>query len=82
MRYFTITFVKSPDGQINESTSVVRSLKNRDRDTANIILDFATKTVVKSRVDGELQTRDWQTVVDYYKKHYRDIFEQLEKAYK
>ena len=80
MRYFCITFIKRPNGQIDEETQTVNRLKNKDLISANVILDFKDEKLVKCRMtEGNIPV-DWNTVVGYYSKHYGDTFAQLVRA--
>jgi len=80
MRYFLITFIKRPDGRIDEETQTVNRLKNKDLVGANVILDFFKEELVKCRMtEGNIPV-DWNTVVGYYSKHYGDTFAQLVRA--
>lgn len=77
MRYFLITYYKKPNGQIDESTSVVKNLKPKDIQTCNVILDFKKQRVEKCSMDGVLVPRDWDKIVSYYYQHYTNIIERL-----
>ena len=80
MRYFLITFIKRPNGQVDEETQTVNRLKNKDLISANVILDFKDETIIKCRMtEGNIPV-DWNTVVGYYSKHYGDTFAQLVRA--
>lgn len=80
MRYFAITFVKRPNGQIDESTQTLNKLKTRDLQEANVILDFKDEKILKCRMtEGNIPV-DWNTVVGYYSKHYGNTFAQLVRA--
>ena len=80
MRYFLITFIRRPNGQIDEETQTVNRLKNKDLISANVILDFKDEKLVKCRMtEGNIPV-DWNTVVGYYSKHYGDTFAQLVRA--
>jgi hypothetical protein len=80
MRYFAITFVRRPNGQIDESTQTLNKLRNRDLTDCNVILDFKDETIIKCRMtEGNIPV-DWNTVVGYYSKHYGDTFAQLVRA--
>ena len=80
MRYFCITFVKRPNGQIDESTQTLNKLRTRDLQEANVILDFKEEKILKCRMtEGNIPV-DWNTVVGYYSKHYGDTFAQLVRA--
>lgn len=77
MRYLTLTYYTRPDGKIDESMSVVRNLKNRDLQTASVILDFKKLQVVKCSMNGVVVPRDWDKIVTYYHQHYASTIERL-----
>jgi len=80
MRYFAITFVKRPNGKVDEATQTLNKLRNKDLLEANVILDFKNETIIKCRMtEGNIPV-DWNTVVGYYSKHYGDTFAQLVRA--
>ena len=79
MRYFLVTYVRKPDGKIDEQVAISKNLKERDLTTCNIILDFKEKNVQKNVVQGQVMNLSWETLTDYYKKVYPDQIEQLEK---
>lgn len=76
MKYFCITYYRQPDGRYNESTQVLNRLKTKDYQNHSVILDFANQQIVKCCVNGTV-IKDWNTVINYYEKFYRDIFQQL-----
>ena len=77
MIYLTLTYYTRPDGKIDESMSVVRNLKNRDLQTASVILDFKKLQVVKCSMNGAVVPRDWDRIVTYYHQHYASTIERL-----
>jgi hypothetical protein len=77
MKYATVTYYKKANGQIDEALTVTNSLKNRDIQSASIILDFKNQVVVKATLDGSSVPRDWDTIVAYYYEHYKATFERL-----
>ena len=83
MRYFVITYIKkpvnrhNPTGGYDESAEVIRNLRKRDIQTASVILDFKEMRVVQCTVSGQIGSRDWETVHNYYLQHYRNVFERL-----
>jgi len=79
MRYLTITYIRKPDGKIDEQVEIVKNLKERDLTTANIILDFKNKNVQKSIVQGQPVVTNWDTIVEHYRKIYPDYIAELEK---
>ena len=48
MRYLLLTYYTKPDGKIDESMAVSKSIKTRDLQTASVILDFKKLEVVKA----------------------------------
>ena len=77
MRYLTITYVTKANGQIDETTAVVKNLKTRDWQTANVILDFRLQQVEKCTMNGVVVPKDWDRIVSYYYQHYANIIERL-----
>ena len=79
MRYLLLTYYRRPSGQVDESMSLSRNIKSRDLQTANVILDFQSQTVLKCTMDGATVPKDWDKIVAYYYKHYPAIIERLFK---
>lgn len=77
MRYLLLTYYKKPNGQIDEVMAVAKNLKTRDHQTANVILDFKTLSVVKCSMVGTVVPRDWNRIVTYYHQYYENIIERL-----
>jgi hypothetical protein len=77
MRYLLLTYYTKPSGQIDEVMTVARKLKTRDWQTANVILDFKDQKVLAASVRGMTATRDWDTIVSYYYKHYAATIERM-----
>ena len=77
MRYLILTYYKKPTGQIDEVMAVAKNLKTRDHQTANVILDFRTLSVVKCSMVGTVVPRDWDRIVSYYNQYYENIIERL-----
>lgn len=78
MRYFVVTYIQKPDGQYDEQVQVLeRNLTNKVNVTANVILDFKEKKVVKARLNEALQ-RDWDLLRNYFHQVYPQVIEQLE----
>jgi hypothetical protein len=77
MRYLLLTYYTKPSGQIDEVMTVTKKLKTRDWQTANVILDFKDQQVLAASVKGMTATRDWDTIVGYYYKHYAHTIERL-----
>ena len=77
MRYLLLTYYRKPTGQIDEAMTLSRSLKKRDLQTANVILDFQNLAVLKCSMDGVVVPRDWDRIVAYYYQHYSATIERL-----
>lgn len=77
MRYLTLTYMRKPSGQIDEAMAVVKNLKRRDWQTANVILDFKDQKVLLGSMDGKQVEKDWERVVSYYYQYYANIIERL-----
>jgi hypothetical protein len=77
MRYLILTYYTKPNGQIDEVMAVARSLKSRDHQTANVILDFQTLSVLKCSMGGVQVPRDFNRIVEYYMKHYESTITRL-----
>jgi hypothetical protein len=77
MRYFLITYIKKPNGQMDEQNQVVRNLKTRDLQMASVILDFKKLEVVKASFNGVSVPRDFDKIVSYYMQFYESIITRL-----
>jgi len=81
MRYLIINYYRRPNGQMDEVVSVSKHTKIRDIQSAAVILDFQTRTVVKCSMDGVVVPKDWQRIRDFYHQHYGQVIDDLEKRY-
>ena len=77
MRYLILTYYQKATGQIDEVMAVSRSLKRRDHQTANVILDFKTLSVLKCSMSGVTVPRDFNRIVEYYHQHYESTISRL-----
>lgn len=78
MRYFVVTYIQKPDGQYDEQVSVLeKNLTNKINVTANVILDFKERKVVKARLNESID-RDWDLLRNYFHQVYPQVIEQLE----
>jgi hypothetical protein len=77
MRYLILTYYTKPSGQIDEVMAVAKSLKTRDHQTANVILDFKTLSVLKCSMSGVTVPRDFNRIVEYYHQHYESTIARL-----
>jgi len=77
MRYLLLTYFTKPNGKIDEAMTIARNLKKKDWQTTNVILDFKEQKVLLCSVAGLTATKDWDTIVSYYYKHYTATIERL-----
>jgi len=82
MRYFIITYYQTPDGKYNETMHLEDKIKNRHLQEASVILDYKLQKIVKSRFTqdkaGMKPAADYDTLNDFYKKHYETTIKSLE----
>jgi hypothetical protein len=78
VRYFLITYIRKPNGQIDEQVEVSKKLRERDITMCNVILDFKEKTVEKCVIDGARMDTGWDNLYGYYQRIYPAIMERLE----
>lgn len=79
--YMSRAHGRSREMQQDEIVGVATRVKPRDLSTASVILDFKTRTVIKSSVGDQVAPKDWQKIRDYYYQHYRDLIDDLERIY-
>lgn len=79
MRYFIVTYLRKPDGKVDEQVEIAKRLKDSDITTANIILDFKDKKVQKSVIQGVVVPTQWDVIVGHYRQVYPDYIDELEK---
>ena len=77
MRYLILTYMKKPNGQMDEMLSLSRQLRNRDLQSGSVILDFRDRRVVKASMDGVTVPKDWDRIVGFYNQHYSHVIERL-----
>jgi hypothetical protein len=80
MRYMIVNYYRRPTGKMDESLVVASKIKDRELQTAAVIVDFGTRQVIKASFDGAVVPKDFDRVVGYYQQHYPDHIEQLCKA--
>ena len=79
MRYLLITFVRKPNGQIDEQVSISKRSRPSDIQTCNVILDFSKKKIDKCVVESKVVDTTWDKMIEYYKRVYPTLIDQLEK---
>ena len=77
MRYLFVTYVKKPDGKIDEMVGLGKKIRKNDVQTANVILDFKERKVNKCYIDGQKVDTDWDNLYAYYKGVYPNIVDRL-----
>ena len=77
MRYFLITYVKRPNGKVDEQTQVANRLRTKDWQMANVILDFQDMKVLAASAQGVNVPKIWDSVHDYYLQFYESTFRRL-----
>jgi hypothetical protein len=81
MRYLIINYYRKPSGQMDEVVAVARRTRLRDIQSAAVILDFQTRSVVKCSMEGTVVPKDWNRIRDFYHQHYSQVIEDLEKLH-
>lgn len=64
---------------MDEVVSVSKNLKTRDRQTAAVVLDFQTQTVLQCSMNGTTVPKEWGHIVSFYYQHYAATFDRLAK---
>lgn len=79
MRYLLISYLRKVNGQIDELVNVAKRVRTSDMNTANVILDFADKKVVKCIIEGKEHETSFENMREYYNKVYPQLVQQLEQ---
>jgi phosphopantetheine adenylyltransferase len=79
MRYLLITYLRKPNGQIDEQVAVAKKVKTTDIQMCNVIIDYAKKKVEKCVIEGSKVETDFEKMNEYYKRIYPSLVSQLEK---
>lgn len=79
MRYLLITFLRKPNGQIDEQVQISKRVRVSDLQSCNVILDFANKKIDKCVIEDKKVDTDWDRMIGYYRKVYPSLINQLEK---
>lgn len=77
MRYFIVTYLRKPNGQIDEQTEVTKNIRRTHIQCASVILDFRLRRVEKAMIGGEAMPRDWDRLLAYFMQYYESIFKRL-----
>ncbi len=80
MKYLLITYVRKPNGQIDEQVAVSKRVRQSDIQTCNVIIDYSRKKVDKCVIEGKVVDTDFVRMNEYYKRIYPSLIDQLEKT--
>lgn len=80
MRYMLITYLRKPNGQIDEQVEITRNLRQKDKQICNVIMDFKDKKIERCFIEGKTLTQDWNQLRDYYYKVYPEVIDRIEKG--
>jgi hypothetical protein len=64
-RYMIVTYFQQPNGKWDEVTEFKNNLKPKHHSTANVILDFKTKAVLKNSLNSNATFED---MLEFYKR--------------
>jgi len=79
MRYLVVNFLRKNNGRIDEIVSVSKDVTPRVKENSNVIVDFGTKTIVKSVIEGKEHDADFDKLREYYLKIYPNLIGQLDR---
>jgi len=74
-----VTYYMKADGKHDESVSVATKISKTVERTANVILDFQERKVIKARMEQPIE-RNWDLIRNYYYNIYSQIINSLEKS--
>jgi len=78
IRYFLVTYLRRAGGQIDEQVGFCKSLKPRDLQTCNIILDYKEEKIVKCVLDKKVVPTTFEQLNNYYKRAYPSVVQQIQ----
>jgi hypothetical protein len=78
MRYLLITFIRKPNGQIDEQVTISKKVRTSDIQSCNVILDYAKKKIDKCVIEGKVVPTSFESMHEYYKKVYPNMITQME----
>ena len=80
MRYLLITYLRQPNGQIDEQVAFAKKVKQSDLQTVNVIMDYKTQTVMKCVIESKVVPTTFESLNNYYKEVYPSLIAQLERV--
>ena len=78
MKYLLITYMRKPNGQIDEQVAVSKRVRQADIQTCNVIIDYSRKKVDKCVIEGKVVDTDFVRMNEYYKRIYPSLIDKLE----
>lgn len=78
MRFLIINFFRKKNGRIDEVVRTAKTIEQTDIETANVVVDYVDKKVVKCIIDGLPVNTGFPELNEYYKKIYPTVIENLE----
>ena len=82
MRYWLITYLRQPGGQIDEQAGISKRVKTSDLQSCNVIMDYKERKVIKCVIEGKIVPTDFDRLNEYYKEVYPELINQIEKVQK
>jgi len=79
MRYLLITYLRQPNGQIDEQVAFSKKVKTNDLQTVNVILDYKEQKVVKCVIEGKVLPTSFEKMDEYYGEVYPSLIAQMKK---
>ena len=80
MRFLLVTYLRKPNGQIDEQIGFSTRTRERDLTTCNVIIDYKDKRVIKCHVGNDTIPTTFEKLTEYYQTHYPDLIAQLKKS--
>ena len=81
MRYFLVSYLRKPNGQMDEQVAVAKNLKRSDYQTSSVILDFKLQSVVQANMQATAIPKEWENIRDFYYKYYKNYIDGLENRW-
>lgn len=77
MRYLCLSYYRKANGQMDESMSVTSRLRDRDLQTAAVILDFKELRVIKASMNDVTLPKNFERITSYYRQFYKNTIDRL-----
>lgn len=79
MRFLIIKYMKDASGKFKEQSQVANTVRNKDWDTAAVILDYREQKVLKAVIDGRTLPKSFQRFDSYYREFFPAAVDSLRK---